>query len=450
MKKLFFCLSSFWFSFNIFAEESEALLSSVLNIESYQNNIDYNVYDLLGKLEDIILRLDDYSHSYGSDSVNTYSDQLQQAIDGSSPIHTTNIELQDEFSSYYDDFLHHMEGIATILTHLDNLPDLNTSIRDDISSIMAQFDSFSTQFTFDNGDLNVYDQRLAGLIQELKEQSGNNHEAETEQRNEFGESLANHFKELEETIRDSSSSAAPPDNFLTQSQLEESYEKFLIPNFYQSFHDSKAIPFTDYIAWSDPTSLDYKEDSSFDIKVQSPLETSDGDFFQVLSGYLSNLASLHANNSRSLVLMTKIMKGEDHKAEEDEIKNDINENLGRDQEIHQAMDELITILEESYTTQSSSKFFDLSSLDGIASVSLPNEINLGSLPLSHIFDIDLTEFKNFYLDITFFHPMIEVSRSVFSIILFLFLGSIAIFIYRLSAPFIFRIIDLLKSAFANW
>lgn len=435
------------FSINTNAEESEALYSAVSNIESYQASISDIIPYLWQQLEDIIVQIGD--HSYQGFAFNIYSDQLEWALDGTRPFYTQDQQLYDEFYNFHEAFDNYIQGTSTILDHLYDLPELNASIDNNISSTMALLDTFSNQFTFDNGDLNVYDQRLAGLIQELKDQSGEHHDADTEQIKQLGESIANGFNELGETIRDSSSTS-PADNYLTQTQLEESYEKFLIPNFYQSFRESKAIPFADYISWSDPTSLDYKEDSSFDIKVQSPLENSDGDFFQVLSGYLSNLASLHANNSRSLVLMTKIMKGDNHKAEEDEIKNDINENLGRDQEIQQAMDELITKLEDSYTTQKSAKFFDLSSLENIASVSLPNEINLGSLPLSNIFGIDLTEFKNFYLDISFFHPMIEVSRSVFSIILYLFLGSIAIFIYRLSAPFIFRIIDLLKSAFANW
>ena len=46
---------------------------------------------------------------------------------------------------------------------------------------MSQLDSFSSQFTFNNGDLNVYDQRVAGLIQELKQQSGEHHDIDNEQ-----------------------------------------------------------------------------------------------------------------------------------------------------------------------------------------------------------------------------------------------------------------------------
>lgn len=423
------------FRCNIYADDNTAL------IESINENV-INIVDITDqKLEDQLWNLM---------LIGDQLDAFKEAFDGD--MYSLLFEIQDNISPNSFDI---SVNTASILESIDQILNANNEINNTLGLFQGDVNSTIDQ---KGGFQRVYDAAVESAIESLdvrfqtieeyliqlvegqhqfKDGHDNSYELQQQQLQEA--------KNLTDAVKQLSVDASKA---LTRQDLEEVYDEHKIFNFFEGAFNLGDLSFSPFYTYQDDL-LDIEEPQTFEVQETTSTINTDN-IFSLLGSALEVQSKISAADNKSLILISKILKGKDRTQDIEEAENELNELEGKKQELLSQLEDITQPIAEKIKVEDNklkNYDFSLSDLNDISSVNLPATIDFGGLGISHIFGIDIGGLKSELssLDITSFHPMIEACRACSEVILYVFLGLFLLWILNMLSPKLVEFTKLIKS-----
>lgn len=427
---LILCFSSLCFNCKVKAQDTtDAAIISILHDIFDLNQL--LVDDLIPNTQSIVDTLDTLDDLYG---VLGQNDMILEELWTKLPLLQ---DILDTTQLLANDLIPNTQSIVDILSTLEGL----SGVLPQNDMILEALWTLNNNLHYDSNNLLVYDPRsvtalnnLADKIQQIVDNtSGGTGDGSGDTPGGSGNP---------ETGGGSGDGST---NCTCAEDLIEYYDGSFFPNFYEKFNSFSLSPQSyKFVSWVDLQSVDT------DVEQETTTENipiSGDNFFAAITSYLDLLSRQQSVDNKSLVMIYKVLKGEDKSEEEQEIKNQVSQIQSQ----KDSLEGSFTFIEELGSTINFESYTDQIKIDGnglnlrqiFGSGSLESSIYLGSFP-SRFGDIDISGF-NIDLDISGFLPYFEVARSCFSVIYWLLIATFIIFIFRKVYPLLYNLISFVSN-----